>query len=135
MLPCKSDRCEAGGPKFETVCLDCGNVLHTQKIPRTVGIDMFDRGTNEHHQAFVHGVVGGKPPPLSNATHSQAADQNGLPGVETFEGYKEWTVAAPGATYGNFKRDVVPLPQFGQAPARIFYNVSQSIAGLTQTCV
>lgn len=41
------------GPKIESICLDCGNVLDVKELPKSIAIDMFDRGTPQRQQAFL----------------------------------------------------------------------------------
>eukprot|EP01054_Gregarina_sp_Poly1_P003263 Gregarina_sp_Poly_1__3262@NODE_1931_length_3055_cov_201_171017_g1244_i0_p2_GENE_NODE_1931_length_3055_cov_201_171017_g1244_i0NODE_1931_length_3055_cov_201_171017_g1244_i0_p2_ORF_typecomplete_len285_score29_74Chorion_2/PF03964_15/0_09_NODE_1931_length_3055_cov_201_171017_g1244_i020442898 len=108
MLPCKSDCQQTGGPKLETVCLDCGNVIDAKNLPRTVNLDMFDRQDPAKHAAFVNGTFNEEDSPNT---------------MGIFDGYKEWTVLPEDPAHFTHKKvDYTPLPQFHPAPPRIFKN-------------
>eukprot|EP01057_Protomagalhaensia_wolfi_P005276 Protomagalhaensia_wolfi_Nauph_80__5275@NODE_569_length_2276_cov_134_437640_g425_i0_p1_GENE_NODE_569_length_2276_cov_134_437640_g425_i0NODE_569_length_2276_cov_134_437640_g425_i0_p1_ORF_typecomplete_len303_score37_92_NODE_569_length_2276_cov_134_437640_g425_i03071215 len=109
-LPCKPTPHPGQGPKLETVCLDCGNVIDAKHLPRTVNLDMFDRQDPAKHSAFVQGVVGEDDSPNT---------------LGNFEGYREWTVLPEDPSMISQKKrlDYTPLPQFDAAPPRIFKNL------------
>eukprot|EP01053_Blabericola_migrator_P001337 Blabericola_migrator_1__1336@NODE_1347_length_4754_cov_366_921912_g904_i0_p3_GENE_NODE_1347_length_4754_cov_366_921912_g904_i0NODE_1347_length_4754_cov_366_921912_g904_i0_p3_ORF_typecomplete_len311_score37_52_NODE_1347_length_4754_cov_366_921912_g904_i036064538 len=109
VLPCKAEPQMTNGPKLETVCLDCGNVIDAKHLPRTINLDMFDRQDPTKHSAFVHGMP---------------AEEDSPNTLGNFDGYQEWRVAPDDPTLTTTKKvDYTPLPQFSPAPPRIFKNV------------
>lgn len=111
ILPCKSHAREAPGPKLETVCLDCGNVIDAKHLPRTVNLDMFDRQDPAKHAAFINGMYGEEDSPNT---------------MGTFQGFQEWTVLPDDPVTYPKRVDYTPLPQFSPAPPRIFKNAPTS---------
>eukprot|EP01055_Gregarina_sp_Pseudo9_P005844 Gregarina_sp_Pseudo_9__5843@NODE_8_length_7001_cov_28_146941_g6_i0_p5_GENE_NODE_8_length_7001_cov_28_146941_g6_i0NODE_8_length_7001_cov_28_146941_g6_i0_p5_ORF_typecomplete_len287_score40_23_NODE_8_length_7001_cov_28_146941_g6_i060966956 len=111
LLPCKSHAKQAPGPKLETVCLDCGNVIDAKYLPRTVNLDMFDRMDPNKHAAFING------------THEQDSPNT----MGTFKDYQDWSVLPEDPLNYHKRTDYTPLPQFNPAPPRIFRNAPTSV--------
>eukprot|EP00914_Ancora_sagittata_P025361 GHVO01050409.1.p1 GENE.GHVO01050409.1~~GHVO01050409.1.p1 ORF type:complete len:492 (-),score=114.52 GHVO01050409.1:144-1619(-) len=91
----------SGGPKLETLCLECGHVLDQQQLPKSMmpSMDRYTMPAMHHRGGHESGDVYEPPEDLP-----------------TYSGYKEWMY--PDNEYPARKPSLYPLPHFNPGPAR-----------------